>query len=243
MPAFLIGCGRSGTSLIVYQISKSWLTELYNEDNPAAFLRWRLRDLQVVEHLVARSYARVVLFKPILDTYRIHELLNRFPDAKVVFAYRHFDDVINSSLKRFGTDNRIHHVDSWILEDFKEFAACPPPEETKSFIRSRWRPGLNPQTGAALYWLFQNRLYFDLRLDRDERVKLISYEAVVANPVIEFQSLCSFLGIPYEPLISEGVYSSSIKKDAPPEVDELIRKDCETLWQTMTGRERLEKVA
>lgn len=242
MPAFLIGCGRSGTSLIVYQINKSWQTDLYNEDNPAAFYKWRLHDLEVIAKLIEQSYAKVVMFKPILDTFRINDLLSRFPDAKVFFAYRHFDDVINSSLKRFGINNRINHVNSWIHEDFHEFAACPPPEETKSYIRSKWRPALNSQTGAALYWLFQNRLYFDLGLDQDERVKLISYEAVVAGPVKEFEDSCGFLGIPYEPIIAEGVYSSSIKRDPPPDVDESIREDCEELWHTMTDRECIEKV-
>ena len=241
-PAFLIGCGRSGTSLIVYQLSKSWQTELYNEDNSAAFYKWRLRDLEIIENLIHQSYAKVVLFKPILDTYRINDLLTRFPDAKVLFAYRHFDDVINSSLKRFGITNRINHVDSWIQEDFREFAAALPPEATKAFIRSRWKPAMNPESGAALYWLFQNRLYFDLGLDRDERVKLISYEAVVSDPVNEFKSLCEFLGILYEPLIAEGVFSSSIKRDPPPYVDADIREDCEELRRRLTERESLKNI-
>lgn len=229
-PVFLIGCGRSGTSMIVRHLSRPWRTELYNEDNPAAFERWRLRDLSIVEELIARSQAQLVLFKPILDTYQTQVLLSRFPNAKFIFVFRHYDDVINSSLKRFGHQNRIRHVNNWINDDFGEFRKVPPPEKTKALIRSLWKPSLNQEAGGALYWLFQNRLFYDLELDQNERVKLVRYESVVSNPDEEFKSLCRFLNLEFEPQITDGIFLSSIKRSAPPEFDPEIRAACEGLW-------------
>jgi hypothetical protein len=234
VPAFLVGCGRSGTSMLVYHLSKSWQTELYNEDNPAAFNKWRLKDFALIEDLVKSSNARVVLFKPILDTYQIRNFLTHFPSSRAIFAFRYYDDVINSSIKRFGVMNRINHVNVWIEEDFREFSEAPPPEATKEFIRERWNPTLSPESGAALYWLFQNRLFLDLGLDREERVKLVRYESVAADPFNEFQSLCQFLGIDFDPKISEGVFSSSIKRDPAPNIDPCIREECEALWKQLT---------
>jgi len=229
-PAFLIGCGRSGTSMLVHQLNKSMRIELYNEDNPAAFERWRLKELSVIDRLIAESHARVILFKPILDTYRARTLMAKYLDARFIFTFRHFDDVINSSLKRFGRMNRINHINSWIQDDFSEFKLEPPPNVSRTAIQELWRPGLSPEDGAALYWLFYNRLYYDLDLDKSERVMLMRYESVVSDPVRHFKALSEFLGLPYEPVLAEGVFSSSIRRESAPEIDLAIRKACEALW-------------
>lgn len=233
LPIFLVGSGRSGTNMLVYYLSRLWHIELYNEDNPAAFKDWRLRELEKIEVLIDRSQAHVTLFKPILDTYRTHALLSKFPESKVLFAFRHYNDVINSSLKKFGVTNRINHVRSWMDEDFSEFALAPPPEATKAFIRSLWKPSLSPESGAALFWLFHNQLFYDFKLDQDERVKLVRYESVVSEPVEEFKKICHFINVPFEPYIIKGVHSSSIKRDSPPEIDPEIQTACENLWQSL----------
>ena len=232
-PVFIVGCGRSGTSMLLMQLSKSWQVEHFNENHPAAFDNWRLREPSIVHRLIQDTYAPIVLFKPILNTSQTRELLSSFPKSKIVFCFRHYDDVINSSLKKFGRENRIGHVRSWISDDFAEFSFASPPEQTKIFIQSRWCPSLNPESGAALYWLFYNRLYFDLKLFEDERVKLIQYEKLVTNPVAVFTSLCQFLGLEFEFHIVEGIFASSVRRDDPPDIDPGIRADCEELWRRL----------
>jgi hypothetical protein len=95
---------------------------------------------------------------------------------------------------------------------------------------------MNPETGAALYWLFQNRLFFDQGLHEDQAVKLVQYESIVREPVEKFRVLCQFLGLAYEPRISEGVYHSSVERDPPPGIDGRIRAACEDLRQALIGR-------
>lgn len=233
IPGFLVGCGRSGTTMLVFQLGKSWQIQPYNENNPAAFEKFHLRDLSIIMELVKCSYAPITLFKPILDTYRTQTFLSHFPESKVVFVYRNYNDVINSSLKMFGSANRIGHVRAWIEDDYNEFLDCPPPDETKKFILDRWEPSFSPETGAALFWLFQNRLYFDLNLYKDERVYLVQYEALISEPHKEFNVLCNFLGIRFEHTMIKGLFTSSVKRDAPPQIKDDIRADCEELWQTL----------
>lgn len=232
-PVFLVGCGRSGTSMLAYHLARSWRLELYNEDNPAAFDRWRLRELPVIAELVERSYAPFVLFKPILDTYKTQHLLDRFPTAKFIFVFRHYDDVINSSIRRFGAENRIGHVNAWMNDGFGEFAALPPPESTQTFIRSLWKSSLSAESGAALFWLFQNRLFFDLALATNQRVRLAGYESIVARPDDELAQLCRFLGIPFEPHLAAGIFASSVNRHTRPQLDPEIEAACAHLWQRL----------
>lgn len=242
-PVFLVGSGRSGTNMLASTLAKSWQVELYNEDHPAAFKNWFLRDFSVIESLTERSYAHVVLFKPLKDTYRTHVLLNKFSIARVLFIFRHYNDVINSARKRFYdergrvkksvfNDNRAP-VLRWIDTDFAEFSDAPPPKDTEQLIRFFWTPSLNLESNIALDWLFTNRLYFDLGLFEDKRVKLVSYEAVVEKPEETFRSLCHFLDLPFKPKITGDVFSSSVKRDPAPEIDPQIRAACETLWQRL----------
>ena len=232
-PAFLIGCGRSGTSMLVLQLGRSWQLDIYNENNTAAFENWFLRDFSVIRQLVADSRAPVVLFKPILDTYKACLLLEQFPSAKILFAFRHYNDVINSSLKKFGPADRINHVNNWANDDFSEFADLLPPLETQAYIRACWRPGMSPEEGAALYWLFQNRLYFDLGLVNSDSARLVCYEAVVSNPVEELTALCEFLGVSFEEQMAEGIFGSSIQRNAAPPIAHHLQEACDEMWQRL----------
>src|SRR5688500_17650022 len=44
MSVFLIGCGRSGTNMVTRRLARSWQVDFYNEDHPAAFENYLLRD-------------------------------------------------------------------------------------------------------------------------------------------------------------------------------------------------------
>lgn len=234
LPIFLVGCGRSGTSMFIWQLEKSWQIKLYNEDHPAAFDEYRLRDYGVIARLVEESTAPFTLLKPILDTVQTMALLNHFPGSKAIFAFRHYTDVINSSLKKFGTYNRLNHVKGWMNEDFAEFAVCPPPEASKAVVRALWQDDLSPEEGAALYWLFYNRLYYDLGLHDDRRTILIRYETLVTNPREQFEKVITFLEAEFEEKMVEGVHARSINKNEPPPLRPAIMTACEALYEQLS---------
>jgi hypothetical protein len=113
--------------------------------------------------------------------------------------------------------------------DFGEFTLAPPPDSTKQFIRSLWSESLKPESIVALVWLFYNSLYFDMGLDRNDSVKLVRYESVVAEPEREFRRLCEFLGVGYHRVMGADVFSSSVQRDSEPIIEGEIRGQCEAL--------------
>jgi hypothetical protein len=228
-PVFVVGCQRSGTTMLVHNLNRSWEVELFNEDNPKAFHNYELFDLEVVSRLVRQSYAQAVLFKPIVDTYRTHLLLQIFPESKVLFLFRHFDDIVNSMLRTFGDDAK-RHVDWWLESDFETFSPFLPTPETQKLIHTLYQPNLNVESVSALYWLLQNRFYFDLNLSQDSRVKLIQYESLVQTPETSFREICDFMEIEFRSSMIKNVRTSSITRYAPPQIDSSIRSACHKLW-------------
>ena len=236
-PVFVVGSGRCGSTMIAEQLWESWAVTRFDGNHAAAYDQWRLKDLDTIDRLVRASWAPVTLFKPMLDAYRARTVLERFPDARVVFVFRTLDDVIRSSLRRFGRANRVNHVRSWMRDDFGEFGAAPPPPETRAAVRRHWSNDASPEDGVALYWLFYNRLFYDLRLDREPRARLVQYERVVDDPRVELFSLATFLQIRFDERMLGGIRRDSVGTVLPYVLPPALRDDCEVLT------ERLEATA
>jgi hypothetical protein len=227
--AFLVGCGRSGTNMLVDRLSRSWELEPVNEYDPTAFQEWWLRDLDTVAAVARRSRARSVLFKPILDTPRVPELLERCPEAQVLYAARQWPDVVRSALALFGPHNWPSRVAGWMADDFAEFGAAVP-EGTRRRVRSLWRADLDPASATALYWLFYTGLYFDLGLNADPRVRLVCYEAVLEQPEAQLREICHFLGIGSRPRMAAGVAPLNRHTAAPLAVEPAVADACDALY-------------
>lgn len=237
-PVFLVGSQRSGTNMTVKNLARSWEIELYNESNPKAFRDYHLLNPGVIAQLVEASHARVVVFKPILDTYRAHHLLEQFPQARVLFIFRHFDDVVNSMLRVFYKDPAQNYLKKWIesgCEPQKRFRAVdrPVPVETLTLLQDAFRRELDESSFTALYWYLQSCFYFDLELDCDPRVKLINYESLVRHPASGFENICDFIGIRYTPDMHEHVHDLSLRKHEPPQIDPAVREACQNLWERL----------
>jgi hypothetical protein len=181
-----------------------------------------------------RSRARTVLFKPILDTPRVPQLLERFPEGRVLFAVRDWAPVVRSALALFGPENWPGRVAGWMRDDFAEFGT-PLPESTRERVRSLWRADLDPASTTALYWLFYTALYFDLGLDVDPRVHPVCYEAVLEQPQAQLRVVCDFLGIGYRAHMSAGVEPRNRHERAPLNLEPAIVRACNALYARFPG--------
>lgn len=225
--------------MLLSHLSRTWQVEPFNEDHPAAFENYRLKDVGAIAELVRTSRAPLTLFKPILSTTATTRLLGSFPQARCLFVFRHFDDVVRSSLKKFGSESRLSHVRNWMDDDFSEFAFAPPPAATRQYLCELWRPDASAETGAALYWLFYNRLFFDLGLNEHDRLRLVHYERIVQAPARSMTAIAEFLGIRFAPSMSDGILSSSVGQVPVQSIDSGVRAECLELWKRLTAHTSL----
>lgn len=237
-PVFLVGVQRSGTNMLAHGLDEAPELQVYNEGNAKAFHDFRLRPLQMVESLVERSRAQFVLFKPLCDSHRVVELLDRFhPRARVIWAYRDVDDRARSALAKFGDGNfrALRAFAAGQGQDAWQVQGVSP--ENADFIRSVDFDRLSAESGAALFWYIRNSLYFEMSLDRRQDAMLVSYDQFLAEPERVARAMCDFLGLDFRPrIISHIRPHRSARRELLP-IDSRIRERCREL------QSRLDAVA
>ncbi len=233
-PLFLIGSGRSGTDLVVENLSRSPELDVYNETHPAAFENWRLRDFGALRGLVEKSRARWVLFKPIVETHRAREMLEFDGRTKILFAIRNPADTVNSIIRFFG-DQVKDWASEWSQSGPNDSFALNATSYLRDSFLEHYRPDLTVHECAALQWWVRNSLFFELGLSESERVRVTDYDVLTGDPEGAFRGICSFLGISFRKSMAKGVSKKSKGKHPPPELDESIQRACEDLWESLRG--------
>ena len=230
--AFIFGCQRSGTNMLIEALEQSPLTHMYQEDNGAAFIRNRLKSIEVQHQLIQRAPCPVILFKPIADSQRATALLDAHIGSKAIWIFRDVDATSASAAAKWGQmqislirqlcDNMLPPT-HWLGEHL--------PDEQRAWACGLYAalPHMTAHEAAAIKWVLRNAIYFDLGLDRQpERVMLVKYEDLARAPRIHFPALFDFLTLPFDAAYVSNVRASAAHHDAPP-MDARIRAACDEM--------------
>jgi hypothetical protein len=241
-PVFVVGVQRSGTNMLVRGLERSPEFEVRNENDGAAFDRFHLRPDPVIRALVERSGQAYVLFKPLIDSHRTAELLDRLGTpsrGRAIWAYRAVDDRVRSSVAKFG-DSNLQALRRIAAGETGIWQAGGLSEERLSLVRSLDLGAMTPESGAALLWMLRNQLYFDLGLDRRPDVMLASYEATIEDPEAALGRVCAFLEFPYRPELAAHVDRRAAAGRPPLELDPRVRALCAELEQRLFAAYRAQ---
>lgn len=251
-PVFIVGCQRSGTKMLLNTLDRS--PETWSHDHrlvdPIYFFRHdpayaktpdgglsRLREPALLRRLIERCPAPVVVFHAIAEAQQADTLLERYPGAKVVWIYRNYADVANSAVRKWGDHQkdviRRFRDQEW---DRLKWRGERVSRETTERLAQSYSDDLSSQEGAVLFWYLRNHWYFTLRLDTHDRVMLVKYEDLVAEPLVHFARLFAFVGLPFAPSYVSAVHAASVGKDAPPVLREGIRALCDALLAALDAR-------
>ncbi len=106
-PVFVVGGQRSGTTMLLSVLGKSAKCRIYHEaKNSPAYDYCRLQSTETVKSLIQNSYKPIVVFKPVLDSQHTDRFLDLYPNAKAVWMYRDYRDVVNSAVKKWQGDQK-----------------------------------------------------------------------------------------------------------------------------------------
>ncbi|MEN8008212.1 MAG: hypothetical protein ABFS42_14420, partial [Candidatus Krumholzibacteriota bacterium] len=105
---FIVGCQRSGTSMIHHLFRLDPDTVTYDEISPLSSADpvegLRLNPLEEVRARILNDRAPLVVCKPLVESQNLDVLLDLFPVTRAVWMYRDYRAVVLSNLKYFGPD-------------------------------------------------------------------------------------------------------------------------------------------
>jgi hypothetical protein len=175
---------------------------------------FRWRSYPEIQSVFDSERTSLLVAKPLVESQHIRSILEFFPDAKAIWMYRYFEDVISSALKKFGPAAIQYNLravydpklrDHWYSENVSD--------ETRDMIEKFHTENAHMEDLQALGWYARNILYFDQELNRHPRVRLCSYEDIVSDPKKGMKSLYRFIGMDYPGHhIVRFVHSKSVKK-------------------------------
>lgn len=256
MPAFILGCQRSGTTICQNVFAGSRKVAVFREGSKEAMTDgWRLRPYDEIQSLIDRQKARLILFKPINDSQSALEILDRFDNSRVVWIFRHFNDTANSAVVHWGASQRDMVV--WIGENLAKHGsleeAMPAILQKPSFavyaekmsaesaaLLVEWtRAPISEHTGAAIMWYLRNQLFFEQSLDTNPRSLIVRYEKFVQQPDEQLRQICKFLSIRHSKKRSSSVVASSIGRYDAPEIPPAVLEACSGLLDRLNQAEQV----
>lgn len=231
---FVVGLQRSGTNMLVHGLERSPAVEVHNENDRTVFEQFRLRPEPVVRDVLERSRHTHVLFKPLCDSHRVHELLALAPGrSRAVWTYRAVDGRTRSSLAKFGSHNS--DVLKAIVNGQADgmWQAGGLDDEALAVLHSFDVAAMAPESAAALFWWLRNRLFFTQRLHQDPRVHLSSYDALLSAPEATMRALCLAIEIDYSPGFVAHVEGGRQGRTTPLDLDPRVRALCDELGERL----------
>jgi hypothetical protein len=188
-----------------------------------------------VREAIAAHDVPIVVLKPLVESQRAHELLEALPGSKVLWLYRHYQDVASSNLKAFGMDNGINDIRPIAAGDETNWRSQNAGEETKALVRRFFADDMNPYDAAALFWYARNQLFFDQGLDQDpRRAMLCRYEDLAVDPAKMMKRVYAFIGTPYPgDEIVQDVHPQSVGKGKKINLSPEVERLCDGLLERM----------
>ena len=235
---FIVGCQRSGNSIMQDVFNKDLNTKSYHEfsevssnDTEAGI---RLNTLDLVQKEFARVKAPLIVLKPLVESQNVPELLSYFENGLALWMFRHYKDVAQSNVKKFGPQNGINDLRPIVTGERNNWRSEKASPHVRETVARYFSEGMNPYDAAVLFWYARNSIFFDLELDRHPRVMMCSYEDFVLDPEKFVKSVYERLGRPYPAInLAAEVHANSRKKGKDIEVTPEIEQLAADLYQRL----------
>lgn len=228
LPVFIMGCGRSGTSMMVRMFEFDDRVETLAENNPKIQNNYMLIK-ENIEKVITNCKAPIIVSKPILNSFEASMLLQQYPFLKIIWMQRNYKDMAASSVKKFGpvvSDYMKQLVqnkrgDNWLSRGM--------PDETLEILRNIETSDLNHHDWMCLVWWSVNRTIIIDRLYQDNRFIFIQYEQLVLDPVSVIDSLFQRIEFTYNPKIAKYINPSSLGKGKDISIQPVVQDMCDQL--------------
>jgi hypothetical protein len=232
---FIFACQRSGTTALLRFLRRAGPPlKGFNEcDSPLTdktrlegVKAVRLKPLDEVERVFAATPEPVRIVKPLVESQRAVELLERFPGSRGFWLYRDVREVAASMLAKWGPPVGVPHLWQVIDESHSNWRSEKVPSYVRATLKQLYTPDMPAEDAAALFWWARNELFFAQGLDRDARVILLEFARMCTVPDYVDRALDHF-SIPHPSALGHfrpEFSGKACELRLSPEVDSLCRE-------------------
>ncbi|NQT91527.1 MAG: hypothetical protein HQ559_02115 [Lentisphaerae bacterium] len=195
VPVFAFGKQRSGTTMLMRCFHLHPDMEVFDESRRnKAFLMFRIRSFDVLKRLVLESRYPFVCFKPLVETHRILEFMEHFPQGRFIWMYRDYRSVAASLLAKFGPapSNVLRSICRG--EQASGGLADRVTDQSGAVLKGLPAEELSDFDCACLSWWVNNWLFAQHSLHSRSNLMVLKFEDVLNTPEAAFRALSDFTG-------------------------------------------------
>lgn len=236
---FIFGCQRSGTSLMNRIFTRDFRVSVYREasglslpDDPTGL---RLKPYDELKEDFSRNKAPYLVLKPLVESQNALDMLDYFSNAKGLWMYRDYKDVVQSGLRRFNAGVGLRDLRHIIDRDPHNWRSERVSEEIRSIVLEHYSEDMSLFDAVALFWFVRNQLFFEQNFEQDRRVLLCQYEELVQSPDRMISQIYDFMEIDYSQKsnFTQEVNVKSVGKGESINISPKIEALCEGILEKM----------
>ena len=226
------GVPRSGTNMIMEMFDRSWDAYVLHEADPRAFENFHLRSDASLISLWRHGGHDTLVIKALLDGHRLPDLLDRFPNSRVIWAYRDPWATVKSNRRKWpnGRNQLEAVIDDPESAGYRGRGMTP---ETLGILRRVYRPDCSAAEAMALFWWYRHRLFFTQALASDDRAILVNYERLARDPERVGSQLCHAIGLEFSPEMIGHISAPSAPEQPSEPISDEVRQLCLEMWQSL----------
>ena len=254
VPVLILGMQRSGTTIIEYVLDLCKDTWVFHErENNNIYSNFRIKDFKDMRRAMGSINANYCVFKPLADCHLISEFVTEFPNIKIIWIYRNYEDTVNSWLQKwegvdqvlkklFFEENSIDAIlsssDTEVSKEGKLFAEWFHESTSRNdyaqdlFVKYK-DLSLNSHEVLCIAWLIRNKVILDNYSENKKNILLLNYERLVGNKERYFDSLFNFLDIQLEDKYLHEVHGKAVRKSKFPAISEVLKDDCDRMMVSL----------
>ena len=194
----IMGCQRSGTTLMQHILQRDMRSKVYGEFSKLSSddreFHIRLNQLDSVRKTIEADRAGLIVLKPLVESQNALKLLDAFENAGVLWMYRDYRDTAVSNITTFGLTAGPNDLQAVIDNRDGDWRSEGLSDELRATVATNFSADMDPHDTAALFWFVRNSWLFELNLQTNDRVMLLRYEHLVAQPTAALNKLYGFIG-------------------------------------------------